>query len=250
MSLKDIARRLEYLLFPPICRVCGERQSIFKTTLPQPLCDACGAKWAEQMQEACPHCGEAYARCCCAPEVLRLSRCDCLIKLARYRKKDAGVAERLILRCKDANDRALFRYLAADLLMPVFRVLRKDGVDVEKAVVTYAPRRIGQRLVVGHDQAAALSRALARGLGCRRIQAIRRVVGTRQQKELDAKARLENARRGYRLAPRVDLTDQTVLLVDDVCTTGATLSACTELLYAAGAERVIGVCLAAHEKEN
>ena len=50
MSLKTVLRRLELLLFPPICRVCGERQSIFKATLPQPLCDVCSAKLAEQMQ--------------------------------------------------------------------------------------------------------------------------------------------------------------------------------------------------------
>ena len=250
MSFKNAARRLEYLLFPPICRVCGERQSIFKATLPQPLCDECSTKWAEQMQELCPQCGEAYVRCRCAPEVLRLSRCDRLIKLARYRGKNADMVERLILRCKDINDRTLLRYLAADLVMPVFRVLREDGVDVGNAVVTYAPRRIGQRLVIGHDQAAALSRALARELGCRRIQAIRRVIGTRQQKELGAKERTENARRSYRLAPHIDLTDQTVLLVDDVCTTGATLTACTELLYTAGAKRVIAVCVAVREKEK
>ena len=250
MSIKSVLRHLEYLLFPPICRVCGERQSIFKATLPQPLCDGCSAKWAEQMQELCPQCGESRARCSCAPEALRLSNCDRLVKLAQYRAKDAGVAERLILRCKDVNDRALFRYLAADLVMPVFRVLREDGVDVENAVVTYAPRRMGQRIVVGHDQAAQLSRALATGLGCRWNKAIRRVVGTRQQKELGVKARLDNAHRSYRIKAHTDIKDKTVLLVDDVCTTGATLAACTELLYAAGAKRVIAVCVAVHEKEQ
>ena len=250
MSFKNAARRLEYLLFPPICRVCGERQSIFKATLPQPLCDECSTKWAEQMQELCPQCGEAYVRCRCAPEVLRLSNCDRLVKLVQYRAKDAGVAERLILRCKDVNDRALFHYLAADLVMPVFRVLREDGVDVGNAVVTYAPRRIGQRLVIGHDQAAALASPLARGLGCRRVKAIRRTFGTRQQKELGVKARLDNAHRSYRIKARTDIKDKTVLLVDDVCTTGATLSACTELLYTAGAKRVIAVCVAVHEKEK
>ena len=61
-------------------------------------------------------------------------------------------------------------------------------------------------------------------------------------------ARLANVQRAYRLLPGVDLPGQTVVLVDDVVTTGATLSQCAALLRQAGAARVVALTLARSRK--
>ena len=241
---------LKDLLFVPICRVCGERQSIFCSRKARPLCAACALRWAKEMSVPCSFCARPRNRCLCLPEPLKVSRCVSLVKLADYGADKTRVADRLILRAKDVRDVDLFSYLAADLTMPAFLALEASGAGLEETVVTWAPRRIKTRLTVGHDQAKELARALAKGLGCPCRKTLCRTVGSAQQKALDAKQRRENAALSYRISSRARLAGKTVLLVDDVCTSGATLAAATALLYRAGAGRVIGVCLAVREAKK
>ena len=64
----------------------------------------------------------------------------------------------------------------------------------------------------------------------------------------DDSARLANVQGAYQLLPGLDLSGQTVVLVDDVVTTGATLSQCAALLKEAGAARVVALTLARSRK--
>ncbi len=235
---------LAALLFPPICRGCGTRMSIFAPTLPQVLCPACAEKWRTISQERCERCGETRPRCLCAPEALRESGCARLVKLTRYRAGKRGVSERLILRAKDVNDRALFAHLASELMLPVFRALQESGGSLERTAVSYAPRRVGAVMTVGHDQARQLARALARQLGIPCVRSLRRIRGGAQQKELSADERKRSAEDSYAARPSAVWRARTVLLVDDICTTGATLAACARLLIENGATDVIAVCVA------
>ncbi len=244
MSVRYVLSWLEMLLFPPICRDCGERQNIFSPTLPQPLCPMCGKRWAAEMAETCPRCGLAYPYCACMPDLLREVSCERLVKLAVYHAGEQGVVEQLLLRCKDVNDRALFRYLAADLTLPVFRALQATGQELSETVVTWAPRRGEAVRKVGHDQARKLAEALSGQLHCPCIATLRHEPGSRQQKKLTREQRVENAAHSYRPVKRSDVRGKTVLLVDDICTTGASLAACTELLLKSGAAHVIAVCVA------
>lgn len=59
-----------------------------------------------------------------------------------------------------------------------------------------------------------------------------------EQKTLSAAQRRENARHGFNIAKNADVRGKRILLVDDVCTTGSTLSAIGELLRNAGAADV------------
>ena len=47
-----------------------------------------------------------------------------------------------------------------------------------------------------------------------------------------------------------EIRDKTVILVDDVVTTGASMAACARLAYAGGAYAVMGICLAKTEKSE
>lgn len=244
MSARSVIRWLGGLLFPPICRVCGERQNIFAPLLPRPICSACAPRWASRMAKPCPACERPYSRCLCAPTVLHEVGCEHLVKLSSYHAARHDVTERLLLRCKDTNDRALFDYLASELTMPAFRALQACGVEWSETVVCHVPRRPGAVLTVGHDQAAMLARALSRRLERPYARMLRRAWGGGPQKKLTAAARRLQAERSYRLAPKADLQGKTVLLVDDICTTGATLAACAERLYEGGARAVIPICIA------
>jgi len=73
---------------------------------------------------------------------------------------------------------------------------------------------------------------------------LRRVRPTLPQTGLDPRARSDNVRGAFDIASPERVRKKTVLLVDDVMTTGATVSACAEALKRAGARRVVVLALA------
>lgn len=94
----------------------------------------------------------------------------------------------------------------------------------------------------GYNQAEAIARGVAEALGGRVVHALARGRHTRSQTALDAAGRRKNV--GNAFSAATDVREATLLLCDDVCTTGATLNACAELLLAAGARVVRAATLA------
>ena len=115
--------------------------------------------------------------------------------------------------------------------------------------ITWAPlsaRRLRER---GYDQAELLARRVGELSGLPAVPTLEKIRHTVAQSRIeDDSARLANVQRAYRLQPGVDLPGQTVVLVDDVVTTGATLSQCAALLRQAGAARVVALTLARSRK--
>lgn len=107
--------------------------------------------------------------------------------------------------------------------------------------VPLAPERLAAR---GYNQAMLLARTLAelRGLRLAPHGALR-VRNTESQVGLSAQQRRLNVAGAFAGDRRL-VAGQAIILVDDVCTTGATLDACAAALLAAGATQVLGLTLA------
>ncbi|RME90669.1 MAG: ComF family protein [Anaerolineae bacterium] len=107
--------------------------------------------------------------------------------------------------------------------------------------VPLSERRYKER---GYNQAELIARslALARGWECR-PETLVRARDTLSQVGLSAKERRENVRGAFR-ADEAHVRGRSVLLVDDVATTGATLSACAQALLDGGATEVYALTLA------
>lgn len=71
--------------------------------------------------------------------------------------------------------------------------------------------------------------------------------GTPAQKSLSREERLENAKRAYVCCPDADLSGKRILLIDDIITTGATVSSCGLALLKAGAVDVTAAAVAVAE---
>ncbi len=98
----------------------------------------------------------------------------------------------------------------------------------------------------GFNQSALLARALAKraGLPCDEWSLIRTTHTTQHRASMDARARRETVEAAFQVArPRL-VAGERVLLVDDVFTTGATVSACAHALRAAGAHDVFVLTVA------
>lgn len=91
------------------------------------------------------------------------------------------------------------------------------------------------------NQSVLIANAIASERAVRHIpDALQRIRATKVQKNMSHAERFENQRGALRVHPkRIDqIADKPILLIDDVMTTGATLSACAEACFTAGAASV------------
>jgi ComF family protein len=96
----------------------------------------------------------------------------------------------------------------------------------------------------GYNQSALLARPLAMSSGIKyRPQALQRVHETSTQVGLTIQQRRENVKDAFRSFNR-EVEGKSVLIVDDVMTSGATLESCTTALIKAGAVKVFALTLA------
>jgi competence protein ComFC len=107
--------------------------------------------------------------------------------------------------------------------------------------VPLGKKRLKER---GYNQVGLVAHPLAVQLGLNYApDALRKTRETRSQVGLTVSQRSENVREAYQVDLK-DVKDETVLLMDDVATTGSTISACTAALFSAGAQEVYVLTIA------
>lgn len=118
--------------------------------------------------------------------------------------------------------------------------------QVEFDVLTWVPssdKRCRQR---GYDQSQLLAEATAQALGVECIRTLKKVVDTKPQTRMNsAEARQGNVRGAFAVWQPERFSGKRILLIDDVITSGATLSECSAVLKIAGAAGVETAVLAA-----
>ncbi|RMF20234.1 MAG: ComF family protein [Deltaproteobacteria bacterium] len=199
---------------------------------PQPSCPACGHQSRDLLCPACSAAAGLGRLHPVAPGVVPAA--DRAWYLADYRTPQARLTPvaTLVLRFKYRRDRlaghAIARLVARGAsLLPA----RYD-------VVTAVPLHKRRLLERGYNQAAWLARAAARPLRARvRPALLRRTRSGRAQVGSSRSERRRNATGSF-ACTSADLGGARVLLVDDVLTTGATLTAAAAALRICGAGRV------------
>ena len=232
------------LLFPPRCTNCEELLDFTTLTETSALCKSCLAKWELEKQESCGFCMKAVSECTCMPEALEKVGCSGLYKLAYYRHGTREfVQNKLIFQIKNTRDRHTARFLATELahILPI----GEEDFSSDQTVIVYIPRRKATYLETGTDQGRALAKALSKAVGIPMLSILIRKKGKqKEQKTLSNKERMKNARASYDVRQGVSLVGKTVLLVDDIVTTGASMAACVQKIKRIGAERIYGIAVA------
>lgn len=215
--MKGFFSALLDLLFPPRCPFCQKLLAEGEAG----LCSACqkNLPWltgAEAEQK-----GEFYRRCV---SPLRYQG-EVRASIHRYKFKGrrgyAGVYGALVAQCI------------------------ADHLAGEYDLITWVPLSARRRRKRGYDQAALLAGAAGRMLNVEAVPTLGKKRDTPAQSGLKGEARRRaNVLGAYDVLNSVQVSGRRVLLVDDVLTTGATLSECARVLRTAGATQVVCATLA------
>ena len=129
--------------------------------------------------------------------------------------------------------------------------LLQDEISFD--VLTWAPISRRRKWSRGYDQVELIAQAVAKELGVAPVSVLKKVRHNRPQSRLkDAAARRANVLGVYRVTDPAAIAGKSVLLLDDILTTGATVSECARTLLTAGAKEVIcaTVAVASHQRHN
>src|SRR5437764_3195432 len=226
-SLESV-RAIASLFYPPNCGVCGGAISNSEH-----LCSSCHDKAQRILPPFCAKCSEPFAGAIeseftCANCAHRKLEFDAAISAYRSR----SVVRFVILRFKYGRQLYL-RHPIAGWIAEAMRDARLQNRMFDLIVpVPLHPARLRER---GFNQAHILATMLGHKIGVPIFPVLQRIRYTTTQTVFDRIDRIENLHNAFRLRKKTTVRELRVLLVDDVLTTGSTLSECARVLREAGA---------------
>ncbi len=232
-KMKCWTNRALLLLFPPKCVGCGELMSVREG----------------EREVFCPFCRTRWEQARLPLEDTLTDEASSILGIAsvvEYQPgHNDGVAERLIYHIKHKDHNRVFDFAAKEMHLGVERLIREKQIDEKNLWISYPPRRKTAVRKDGFDQAHRLAKALSLCTGWPMKSLLIRAHDKKEQKTLGREARVENAMAAYELGNRIpSLEGKTIVLIDDLYTTGATLRACAKLLSEAGADGMVLVTIA------
>lgn len=217
---RQLGRQLGEFLLPGSCLLCST------TSHGDLLCPACADDLPRLPESLCPQ---------CSTPTTHGERCGACLKEAPHFASTVALfrydfpADRLIQALKYAHQLAVAAWLG-ELLS---RRLSEHPCDLLLPLPLH-PERLRQR---GFNQSVEIARPLARALHLPlTLDTLSRIRATPPQAELTLKERARNVRGAFECSQ--DLNGRSVLLIDDVMTSGATLNECARVLKLHGASRV------------
>ena len=122
--------------------------------------------------------------------------------------------------------------------------------DLIADVATFVPMPEKRKKKRGYNQAEVLCDEFCKLTGMPMVDALKRVKDIPRQSTLSGKERIENIKGNFAAADNSLVKDKSVLVIDDVVTTGATVNECAKALLKAGAREVMVLSLAKTVGEN
>lgn len=249
MKLSEFAERY---IFVRKCAGCGEL--IGYDEREDAFCPSCRISWERAKADGCLFCGRSMIECDCMPKKLSAAGLPFLKKLVAYRPKDTHKAEnKVIYFLKRNKNKRVARFMARQLSEKLREILDEFDIDKAGAVIVYLPRSKRARAEYGFDQSELVCRELSQAAGIELLPLFVRKKGrAAEQKKLDSKQRGANASVMFLLDTELlkTLGERSVILFDDVVTSGASMSEAVKLLRRKKVKDIYGLCIAYTESEN
>ncbi|MFN2541273.1 MAG: ComF family protein [Chthoniobacterales bacterium] len=219
------------LLYPPVCATCSANVKAGDY-----LCADCESKLMRIVPPFCAICSEPFSGAIsttftCANCGHR--RLDFDAAVAAYRSR--GIVRHIVLEFKYHRQIHL-RHLVARWL---FAALDDDRLrDRTFDIIVPVPLHPARERARGFNQSALLAELLSAHMSLKAVPVLERLRYTTTQTAFDRAERMQNLHGAFRLRKNADVRELRVLLIDDVLTTGSTLSECARVLKKAGARSV------------
>ncbi len=220
---KQPLRLVNRLLFSNRCRVCGK-----VTAVNLDICENCSV------------------------EKFRISENAIAAKSASNKNYDritspfyyTGNIKTCIQNFKYKGFKRAADFLSAEMI----KVLERDFADEEVDYITCVPVTRRRRRQRGYNQDELLLKEIAKAFNLKSApKLLIKTKNTPTQVNLKMNERKSNLKGAFRTNDKFHLENKTILLCDDVKTTGSTLDECSKVLKKAGAKRVICVTCALNE---
>jgi ComF family protein len=234
--VRALARGVADLFLPRSCAVCERAIDATDAGDASPVCGRCWARARELPYPRCDRCGHPKARPACSwcaqlPSFVRAARSAYWIP--------GGTAGAIVHALKYSG----WTGAAAGMAARMARLSWPADVVAERSMVVPTPLAPVRERERGFNQSALLARALASRWGIPFVSdCVVRSRATETQTRLTPEERRHNVSGAFRASAdaRERLRGAHVVLVDDVITTGATLSECAATLFDGGA-RIISI---------
>lgn len=221
-GLKRLIQGIVSLFFPKRCPFCG---AVIKQS--ELICNSCSASLPLIQQPVCRRCGRELSLCECKNKIKEYER---LIAPFYYEGPVKRGIHRIKFQKKSAGTAAFAYYMEKSLSV------RCNDVHFDDIVpVPMTKKEITER---GFNQSVLLGKELSRHFGIPLSETLIKPNEIKPQRSCSEKERWGNVFGAFTVSKKADFTDKTLLLVDDVSTTGATLNECAKVLKLAGAKNV------------
>lgn len=210
-------------LFPKRCAFCGNI-----TTEQSGICKDCAGKLPLIEGEICLRCGCKVTDCTCNNR----HRYYTAVTAPLYYSEFSRLS---VLRIKHSR-----KFGGIDTLARLVTASVKDNFEnIGFDMLTVVPMTPFDKSKRGFNQTEMLGKVIAKGLGIKYDAGIlSKIYDTRPQKELKSFERLGNVSGVFHINNPNKIKGKTILLFDDIITTGSTVNECAKMLSIYGAEKV------------
>lgn len=233
---RNIGRGVLDLVMPPYCVGCERPMEAAEL-----LCADCRARMHLVEEPRCERCGKAVGKYSTSERrCMACRRHPPAFDQATAPLQYEDVVRTLVLKLK---------FCRASVIVNCFRGPLADHLAImpwmaDIDLIQPVPMHWWKRVRRGYNQAELLAESVSRSFDIPLTRALRRVRHTRPQSRLSRRSRLQNLAGALKVTPPGAVEGKTILLVDDILTTGATCSECARVLKESGAAAVYALTLA------
>lgn len=221
-------------IYPKTCMSCN---TLLNYNTKIELCDNCAKDFNPYRGNRCITCDRPIdntGECSiCKSEKIYFEKGYCVYPYA-------GAVRNTILNFKFKNMALYYTYLGSKMTEYYFEYIM-ESYDY----ITAVPIHKKKLKVRGYNQAELLAEYISEQINIPYCTILKRTVNTKTQNALSKKERVTNIKNAFSLIDNIDIKNKSILIVDDIFTTGTTINECCKVLKRADAFKVDFLSLSA-----